>query len=442
MNKLIRWAVVLLSGLALTSKVYPEPPFRLSYAELVPTVLARSLELQAEDQQVAIAQSEVDLAQGERRPKLGFSTGYTFAQDNVVRGELVTFTTALAETRPLTNSVLDTKLSLRMPVYTGGRLESAIHEKRFLLESDRQNLQRVRQQAGFLAKRAYLSYLLARENEEVARLALEEAKQTLKQAQARVEAGSGTKFELLQAQLALSTRKQQVVENHSEVEKSQAELANVFHLPVQTEFEISESLQPMLVNRELVPSRELKALTIIALDRRPELAALRARISAVQEAENGASSGMKPQFSVAVNYNVLGAGSMLYGGVSLMGELSIPLYDGGITAARVDGLKHRKLQLAVHQQKQLDEIALQVKTALLAVEDVEARLSTATAAVDQGQEASRLAEVRYKLGVGTSLELVTAQADYANARFVLANARYRQMVALAQLNLALGVDPQ
>lgn len=419
-----------------------EPPVALSYAQIAPVVLDRSLDLKVGQENVAVARAEVRLAEGERLPHLGIRSTYEFSTDNVVRGTLVTLTTDRANTLPLTNQVLGSRIGVTVPVYSGGRLESAIHQKRYELESVQQNLERERQRLVFLGKRAFLNCLVARENEEVSRLALLEARETLRQAEARREAGKGTRFEVLQAQLAVSTRVQQVVETHSQVEGRQAELATLVHLPVQTEFEMGESLRPGLAAQEPVPSRDLKSLTVIALDRRPELAALRARLAALQEAQNGAESGMRPEFNLSVNYRVLGAGSMLYGGLTLLGELSIPLYDGGVTEARVEALEHRKLQLAAEQQKELDEIALEVKQALLAVEDVETQLKTAQDAVEQGSEASRLAGVRFTAGVGTGLELVTAQSDYANARFVLANALYRQMVALAQLNYALGVNPQ
>lgn len=429
--------------LLLLARTLPaEPPVPLSYAQVAPVVLERSLDLKAGQETVAVARSEVRVAEGERLPRLGIHSSYEFVTDNVVRGSLVSLTTELANTQPLTNHVLRSGIGLTIPVYSGGRLESAIHQKRYELESEEQNLQRERQRQVFLGKRAFLNYLVARENEEVSRLALLEGRETLRQAEARREAGKGTRFEVLQAQLAVSTRQQQVVETHSEVESRQAELAALVHLPVQTEFDIGESLQPGLAAQEPLPSRDLKSLTVIALDRRPELASLRAKLLALQEAQNGAAGAMRPEFNLSVNYNVLGASTMLYGGVTLMGELSIPLYDGGVTEARVDALEHRKLQLAAEQQKELDEIALQVKQALLAVEDVETRLKTAQDAVEQGREASRLASVRFTAGVGTGLELVTAQADYANARFVLANALYRQMIALAQLNYAIGVTPQ
>ena len=427
---------------ALMAQAAPEERMRLSYSQAVSLALERNLDLQIGQEAVAALQAEVEVAQAQRRPRLGLSASYSFSQDNVVRSGLVGLSTGLRSTDPLTNQVLGSRISLQVPVYTGGRLESAIHEKSYLLESEKDVWTRQRQQVAFLTKRAFLKYLLARENEEVAHLSLAESKETLRYATVRRDAGKGTRFEMLQAQLAVSTHTQQVVENHSEMESRQSELATLLHFPVETNFDISESLSPTLAGAEPLPSRELKALIVLALDRRPEVAALRHRLLANQEALHGAASGMKPEFSLGLHYQVGGAGSLMYGGALLLGELSIPLYDGGVTDARMDVLEHRRLQLCSEEQRILDTIALEVKQSVLRLEDGETRLVTAKDAVEQGAEAARLAQLRFVCGVGTSLELVTAQADYANARFVLARANYEQMLALAQLNLALGVSPQ
>ena len=65
-------------------------------------------------------------------------------------------------------------------------------------------------------------------------------------------------------------------------------------------------------------------------------------------------------------------------------------------------------------------------------------LGTAISAQKKASEALRIAELRYQVGAGTSLEVVEAQAALGNADFDLADAHFRQLLARAQLNLALG----
>jgi len=58
--------------------------------------------------------------------------------------------------------------------------------------------------------------------------------------------------------------------------------------------------------------------------------------------------------------------------------------------------------------------------------------------VRQAREATRIAAVRYQEGVGTSLEILSAQATLAQTEFGLASARFYQYLARIQLILAAG----
>src|SRR2546426_370112 len=74
----------------------------------------------------------------------------------------------------------------------------------------------------------------------------------------------------------------------------------------------------------------------------------------------------------------------------------------------------------------------------LAARRATGELTAATKAVEQGRESARLASARYQAGVGTSLELLSAQSGLAQAEQALASARYDQNAARIQLILATG----
>ncbi len=83
-------------------------------------------------------------------------------------------------------------------------------------------------------------------------------------------------------------------------------------------------------------------------------------------------------------------------------------------------------------------IELEVRQAWLALDQAAAEVTAATGGVEQGREAARIAGVRYQAGVGTSLELLSAQAALAQAELALASARFNQSSARVRLTLAAG----
>ena len=436
MNKAI--AIFMLGLLSLPGWAQDEYPRSLHYREVVELAEQRNLTLASDAKEVDMARSRLDQAVGLRRPTLGIDSIYNLQEQSLIKGVLPL---PGIPGGPGSSQLMLNSLGLQVPIYTGGRLESAIHQNRALIEVNQQNLQRSREEVAYQAKQLFLQAVLARENSEVAQQTLVEANETLRQSEARKKAGTGTKFDVMQAKVAVSNAEQQVISTQTAYDNAQATLAILLHFPVDTRFELAESLLAPQVDLEPVVSTDLKSLTVVALDQRPELASLRAQLRANHEAENVAQSGIRPQVSMDLSYAFVGAPSSLQGGWSILALLSVPIYDGGVTHAKVGELKHREEQLALNTQRQVDQVALDVKQALLSLQNADSRVATATRQVDEAREAVRLARVRFLAGAGTSLELVSAQASYASAQYALADARYGQIAGRAQLNLALGLAP-
>ncbi len=118
--------------------------------------------------------------------------------------------------------------------------------------------------------------------------------------------------------------------------------------------------------------------------------------------------------------------------------VTLSLYDGGITRERIREAGLRLEQLKVLESERKQRIELEVRQAWLALEQVGAELTAASAGVGQAREAARIAGLRYQAGVGTSLELLTAESTLAQAEFGLSSARFNQNLARIQLILATG----
>lgn len=413
-----------------------QQPLTLRYDEVVKTALDRNLTLKSVAKDVEQAQSRLDAAEGQLLPKIGLFTTYQGQDQNLVGATLGGLGGGTGIST-LGTSQLVNSFSVQVPVYTGGRLEADIDRNAALTEASRQTLERTRQRLAFTSKQGLLQALLARENHEVAQANLLATQENLRYAQSRFKGGVATRFDVMQSEVAVAGAQQQEVITEKSWENSQATLATVLNLPVTTVFELPDSLQAV---KEPVPSTELKPLTVLALDQRPELAELRAQMAAAEAAQEAAASGLRPQLALALNYNLAGNPALngQQGGWQILAQLQIPFFDGGVTPARVEEQEHRKEQITIDQERQALQIALEVKQSLLDLESASSRLGAARAAVESGTEAVRLARVRFEAGVGTSLELITAQANLATSEYSLAQALYAQTVALGQVNLAVG----
>ena len=420
----------------------------IDYSQVAALALQNNQRLAAQASEPEQAVARQEQAEAARNPTLSNNYFYVHQDRNLVQQNLPnTRYVLLASGYNLAQSTLYTlgqnqmlnRTSLFIPIYTGGRLESNMHLQEHLVGAARQNLERQRQQTAYQAKEQYLQVLLAQENRRVAEKLLAQARAIQDLANARLNAGVANQLEVLQAEVALANAEDAQVKTRSSWQQAQADLAVELDLPVLTHFEPAEQLSSgQLLGQETLPEGQLKDWLSLCLKQRPELEAFRQRLLANTEEANVARADLLPQLGLALNYDVLGAPTRLAGGPSLIATLSIPLYDGGVTNAKIKEIDLHRLQIKTEELHQLEGIQLEVRQAALQVEEADRRLETALSAQKKAAEALRIAEIRYRVGAGTSLEVVEAQASLGNADFDLAEAHFRQLHSRAQLNLALG----
>jgi outer membrane protein TolC len=204
-------------------------------------------------------------------------------------------------------------------------------------------------------------------------------------------------------------------------------------LPPATPFEVGEL--PKDVPAQLV-SDAVESLIARAVADRPDLAAARAavesararvqvaRVQGLPSVSIGASAG--PYFT-----NGLSQRSTLYSaGISLR----VPLFTGfrntyDIRAAEVE------TKLAGENARGLEQqIDLQVWTSYYALQTAMKRLTTSRDLLRDASESADVATGRYRAGIGSILDLLTAESALENARAEEVQARTDWFLSVAQLS--------
>jgi len=434
--------IALILTVALPAGTSAQPASRrLSFAELATTVMQNNLQLRAAALDVAVAEAQLAQARTGRLPQVAVSASYTRAQEQA--GQTISFPNPFGPSPPVISFTLPppspniyaARLALQFPLYTGGRIESQIALAEANLRGAQAVFARSQRQILFSAQLLYLQALLGQENVTAAQRALNQANESLRVANARVSTGAAPQFEALQAQVAVANAEQEAVRARTSVATAQTSLNASLNQAQEASLELTETLEP-----RPVPGTVQDAIAR-ALRDRPELAELQSRIAAAQAGIELAGSGGRPNVNVSAGYDVGNSNGMatsISGGWSITLGVTLALYDGGITRERI-----REAQLRVEQLKVLDahtrqQVELEVRQAWLALQQAAGELLAATKAVEQGREAARLAGVRYQAGVGTQLELLSAQTSLAQAELGLASARFSQNLARIRSILATG----
>ena len=430
----------------LIQKPLEGPEVALDYEGAARAAVSQNLGLQVSRWEVQAAQARYNQARAQRLPILNSFASYRQKAPDVVEG-LLPDTRFIKEAQKAGFNASDlyitgqnqmfNRATLFIPVYTGGQLESQMHVQAALARVEKFGLERARQMTAFQAKRSVLDVLLAEENARVAEQSLAQAKETVRYAQDRLAAGVANKYDVMQSEVALEQAHDGVTTTRTSLEKTRAALATLLNLPTLTPFRLRDTLGE-LNQVEKAGAQNAEELTKTALAQRPELDQIKERLRAAHENRNVAAAGLLPKLLINLNYDFIGTTQALRGGLSAVTSLLVPILDGGLTHARKQEYDLLARQIGTDGLRQAQAVTLEVLRALFDTLESDARLQAAQTAETSAREAVRIASLRFQVGAGTSLELVSAQTALANAGYNLANAHYRQIVARATLQLALG----
>jgi outer membrane protein len=122
--------------------------------------------------------------------------------------------------------------------------------------------------------------------------------------------------------------------------------------------------------------------------------------------------------------------------------LSFPLFDGGGRQGGIEQAEARTRQAMASGVLTRQRIELEVQSAWLAIVEAHERIDTTQSAVDQAEEALRVVQEKYRVGLGSSIEVLDAQTALTQARTNRAQSISDFETAVAQWRFAVGMDPE
>lgn len=208
--------------------------------------------------------------------------------------------------------------------------------------------------------------------------------------------------------------------------------------------------QTLTLDWETAPPATLEASVLLAdllaeaARQRPDLRALQAANARARAEAERARAARWPSLSLAANTGRTffledeRSPSTTY---SFGVNLSVPLFDGGRLAAQARAAERDADRLQAESESQRSQVALAVTDAYYDVRHAQSRRDGVAMQFDSASESAQAAQARYSAGVGSVLELLTAQADLARARQAQAQANSDWLAAFSRLNHALGRLP-
>jgi len=333
-------------------------------------------------------------------------------------------------------------VSLNQNLYDGGKREAANAEARHGVDAADFNNVNTRQTAILTVTQEYYQLLLQLDLVKVAQAQVTRYQQTVDVTQAQIDAGTVAAKDIFQARSDLANAQVTQLQDQNQVQLASATLKNALGVatdaPVQPALLTSGDDLPPLPTPGTATTFDAALATayVNRPDLRQQQATVESQNAALQQARREAG------FTVSSDYVLTYQATNDIGARGLDSQLlvtgSYPLFDAG--SAR--GAVHVAQANRDIAQNQLEQVRQQIR---LEVEQSYNTRATNLQATGLAQAAVTAAQVNYdsavaarREGIGTVLDITTAQATLTQAQNQYVTAVYNFYIADAQLQRALG----
>ncbi|MBP6875843.1 MAG: TolC family protein [Candidatus Eisenbacteria bacterium] len=322
-------------------------------------------------------------------------------------------------------------LSAGMTLFNGFANTSDLRAARLEQEAGELDIERTRQTVVFDVITGYLALIEAQEQVRVREENLQAQEKQLESIDALVEGGERPISDRYQQQSSVASARLGLVEARRSLDLARVDLVQALQLDPTREYEFEiPPLPPAPAGQTPIGWEEVLAR---AFERRSDLQAQRSRVESASVGERVARSGRWPRISLSAGYGADYAarldGSLFDqfdetrgGSVSL--SLSLPLFDRFGTSHSVARAKIATENQNIALQDLRQDVALQVRRAVLDRNAAAERLQAAQAQALAAEKALEFTSQRYEAGVATLYEVTLARADFVAATSASVNARY------------------
>ena len=291
-----------------------------------------------------------------------------------------------------------------------------------------------REQVILLVVSQYIGTLRAMANVEASQSRVSLAQALYDQAADLQKEGVGTGIDTLRANVELQNEKQRLIEAETDRETSLFALSRLLNLDPRQNVELADSLSFFET-----PQPEVETSIDYALAERQEWKALESQIKAAEYQKKASQDSRLPSLRFDGDFAYVGtSGNTALPTYTYQASVNMPLFTGGRIHAEIVRADLEIKKLGQQKDDLRNQIALDVKTALLNLQSARNEVQVANLGVQLSKEEVDQARDRFKAGVANNIEVIQAQDSLARANDNQIAALYRFNQARADLARSIG----
>jgi outer membrane protein TolC len=329
-------------------------------------------------------------------------------------------------------------LTVTQPIYAGGSIPARINSAKLMSLLTDETVRAAVHDVVYAAEHAYYDVLLNQHLLNISTDAVRSAQAHLENVIKRQRGGVATDFDVLRAEVELSNFQAEYIQNKNAINIAKANLIKIMGVSQDSDFVLSDKLL-------YVPSNiTMEQAVETAYRNRPDLLGKEFDIKMQKELLKIARSQYFPMVSGFYTnnwakpdpHNLL---EIEWGHAWQAGlQASVPIFDGfqrkGEIVAQKARLKQGQIDLINAEETTLFELT----KAQLGIENAAEFIESQQMNLARAQEGLRLAEVGYKEGTNTQVEMIDAQAALTTAKANHYQAIYSHIIAKLDLQKAMG----
>ena len=423
--------------------IAPTDTLHLTLAQAVDRALSSSNEMRVAEAGIGAAEGRVKEVMAEALPQITGTASYNRKLDSIFRGVADSDTSGLGDI--FVNSPFGAAnawtmdLTASQLLWSGGRVGAGLAAARAVRQSVRNDRDQTSDDVSLLVQAAYWDVLYAREVQRIAENTLEQARARERQAILYRQQGVRSEYDQLQAQVDAANQEPAVVAARSNAEVTLNRLRRALNLPLTQPLVLESSLR-FQDSTVLVP-----ADTSTDAAARPALKSAEQTVKAREALLRVEKSARWPQLvaQATVSHQAFPADGwpvqdQFQRSMDAMLKLEWPLFQGFRTFGGVQRATY-ELRAAEAQRDAMRITAdLELAQATLGVEEAVATMVARRGTAKLAERAHHLADVRWRNGMGTPLEVSDALLRMQDAQVNEVQALKDYRLSLARLQRAAG----
>jgi len=432
-----RWFLILLLFLGWSS--LSADPLPLDLLGAMQLALRNNLSLQANRMETQKVAYMLDEARGYSWGKLGVEAQYLHMNSIIsITSPPITIPflhnaqLAVPPVEIAPQDLLHLRLKAGIPLYTGGKIPSAIRQAQYGLDAQRFFTGDLENDAAYRAGDLFLGCVLARKAWEVNQKAMDSYREHLSQAQKAYDRGLVARYDVIRAQASVAEQEKKLTQAGNQYDLALAALKSELLLERNSLVDLKGGF---FETRESLTLEQALA----RVDGVPVLKALDHKIKSLEMACKVTAADGQPQVAAVGQMETLTKQIAQTDPKWFYGlEANFDLFDGGVRKAKISQNQMEAEKTLLERRQASEQLKLAVQSAYCDMDSAIQGLTASRKAKELAQESLRLADKRFQVGTGTGLEVLDANLSVMVAQIGEYQSLYQLDQAYLKLHRYLG----